>query len=231
MKWMTKRGYIRLFSYAIAVVAILAGFAIVNMNMAANYKAQLENNYQQSLNELSETMDSIETNLTKSIYSNSDKMLYEISSDLYSECTKAKDALSRLPVGQMNVLPGIVELRYCLNDGMAFSMLAGKQGLLIGMTSVMLLVVLVMLFTRKMTAWERVAWTLVLGGGVGNLIDRVLNGVVVDYINVLFMHFAIFNFADICVCVGVGLLLLVVLLDSCKKEKPAEQKADDDGAA
>lgn len=103
MKWMTKRGYIRLFSYAIAVVAILAGFAIVNMNMAANYKAQLENNYQQSLNELSETMDSIETNLTKSIYSNSDKMLYEISSDLYSECTKAKDALSRLPVGQMNL--------------------------------------------------------------------------------------------------------------------------------
>ncbi|HIY33910.1 MAG TPA: germination protein YpeB [Candidatus Eubacterium faecigallinarum] len=103
MKLMTKRGYIRLFSYSIAIVAVLAGFAIVNMNMAANYKAQLENNYQQSLNELSETMDSIETNLTKSIYSNSDKMLYEISSDLYSECTKAKDALSRLPVGQMNL--------------------------------------------------------------------------------------------------------------------------------
>ena len=41
-----------------------------------------------------------------------------------------------LPVGNMDVLPGIVELRYCLNDGMAFSMLAGKQTLLIGMTSV-----------------------------------------------------------------------------------------------
>lgn len=138
---------------------------------------------------------------------------------------------SLLPVGQMGVLPGVVELRYCLNDGMAFSMLAGKQGLLIGVTSVMLLAVLVMLFTRKMTTWERVSWTLVLGGGVGNLIDRVLNGVVVDYINVLFMHFAIFNFADICVCVGVGLLMLVVLLDSFKKEKPVEQKADGDGAA
>ena len=73
--------------------------------------------------------------------------------------------------------------------------------------------------------------TLILGGGVGNLIDRVLNGVVVDYINVLFMHFAIFNFADICVCVGVGLLMLVVLLDSFKKEETAKQKADDDGAA
>lgn len=100
---MTKRGYIRLFSYSITVVAVLAGFAIMNMNTAAGYKAQLENNYQQSLNELSETMDSIETNLTKSVYSNSDKMLYEISADLYSECTKAKDALSRLPVGQMNL--------------------------------------------------------------------------------------------------------------------------------
>ena len=135
------------------------------------------------------------------------------------------------PVGAMPVLPGIVELRFCLNDGMAFSMLAGKQALLIGVTSLMLLAVLIMLFVRKMPLAERIAWTLVLGGGVGNLIDRVLNGVVVDYINVLFMHFAIFNFADICVCVGVGLLMLVVLLDSFKKEKPAEQKADGDGAA
>lgn len=136
-----------------------------------------------------------------------------------------------LPVGNMDVLPGIVELRYCLNDGMAFSMLAGKQTLLIGMTSVMLVVVAAMLFARKMPVWERISWTLILGGGVGNLIDRVLNGVVVDYINVLFMRFAIFNFADICVCVGVGLLMLVVLLDSFKKEETAKQKADDDGAA
>ena len=136
-----------------------------------------------------------------------------------------------LPVGNMDLLPGIVELRYCLNDGMAFSMLAGKQGLLIGVTSVMLVAVLVMLFVRKMPLAERIAWTLVLGGGVGNLIDRVLNGVVVDYINGLFMHFAIFNFADICVCVGVGLLMLVLLLDSTKKDAPAQQKAEDDGTA
>ena len=68
-------------------------------------------------------------------------------------------------------------------------------------------------------------------GSMGNLIDRVLNGVVVDYINVLFMRFAIFNFADICVCVGVGLLMLAVLLDSFKKDKTAEPKADEDGAA
>lgn len=100
---MTKRSYIRLFSFAVAIVAVLGIYAIINMNNANNYKMQLENSYQQSLNELSETLDSIETNLTKSVYSNNDKMLFEISSDLYSECTKAKDALSRLPVGQMNL--------------------------------------------------------------------------------------------------------------------------------
>lgn len=100
---MTKRGYIRLFSYALTFTFILAGYAIVNMNTAKSYKLQLENSYQQSLNELSENLDSIETNLTKSIYSNSDKMLLEISRDLYSECTKAKDSLSRLPVQQMNL--------------------------------------------------------------------------------------------------------------------------------
>lgn len=100
---MTKRGYVRIFSYAAAVVMVLAGYAIMNMNMANNYKVQLENSYQQSLNELSESLDSIETNLTKSVYSNSDQMLYEISRDLFAECDEAKNALSRLPVGQMNL--------------------------------------------------------------------------------------------------------------------------------
>ena len=98
-------------------------------------------------------------------------------------------------------------------------MLAGKQKLLIAATSLMLLGVLWMLFARKLTPLERVAWTLVLGGGIGNLIDRIATGVVVDYINVLFMNFAIFNFADICVCVGVGLLMVWVLFDSYFKEK------------
>ena len=109
------------------------------------------------------------------------------------------------PVTAMPVIPGIVELRFVLNDGMAFSMLSGKQGFLIGVTSLALCVVAYLLFTGLL---------LVLAGGIGNLIDRALNGVVVDYINLLFMRFAVFNFADICVCVGVGLLILDVLLDS-----------------
>ena len=135
-----------------------------------------------------------------------------------------------LPKTAMTLIPGVLELRYFLNDGMAFSMLAGKQKLLIAATSLMLLGVLWMLFARKLTPLERVAWTLVLGGGIGNLIDRIATGVVVDYVNVLFMNFAIFNFADIWVCVGVGLLMVWVLFDSYFKEK-AEKSVKTESAA
>lgn len=68
------------------------------------------------------------------------------------------------------------------------------------------------------------------GRRIGNLIDRIATGVVVDYINVLFMNFAIFNFADICVCVGVGLLMVWVLFDSYFKEK-AEKSVKTESAA
>ena len=95
------------------------------------------------------------------------------------------------PVGAMPLIPHVVELRFVLNPGMAFSLLSGKQLFLISATSI----------------------ALILAGGIGNLIDRVLNGVVVDYINLLFMQFAVFNFADICVCVGVGLWVLEIFLE------------------
>ena len=124
-----------------------------------------------------------------------------------------------LPVGSMDVLPGVVELRYCLNDGMAFSMLAGKQGLLIGMTSVMLLAVLIMLFVRKMPLTERAAWTLVLGGGVGNLIDRVRLGYVVDMLDTMFMDFPVFNVADVFVVCGTVCALIYYLAFYSKSDE------------
>ena len=124
-----------------------------------------------------------------------------------------------LPKTAMTLIPGVLELRYFLNDGMAFSMLAGKQKLLIAATSLMLLGVLWMLFARKLTPLERVAWTLVLGGGIGNLIDRVLHGYVVDFFATTFVDFAVFNVADCFVCIGGALWVLAVLLAERKNKK------------
>ena len=118
------------------------------------------------------------------------------------------------PVGAMPLIPHVVELRFVLNQGMAFSLLSGKQLFLIAATSVALLLVAYALFFRSRGKHlQQAALILVLGGGIGNLIDRVLNGEVVDYINLLFMRFAVFNFADICVCVGVALWVLVIFLE------------------
>ena len=118
------------------------------------------------------------------------------------------------PMGVMPLIPNVVELRFVLNQGMAFSLLSGKQLFLILATSAALLLVAYVLFFRSRGKYlQQAALILVLGGGIGNLIDRVLNGQVVDYINLLFMRFAVFNFADICVCVGVALWVLVIFLD------------------
>ena len=131
------------------------------------------------------------------------------------------------PVGAMPLIPHVAELQFVLNPGMAFSLLSGKQLFLIIATSIALIFVAYGLFFRSRGKYlQQAALLLILAGGIGNLIDRVLNGEVVDYINLLFMRFAVFNFADICVCVGVALWVLVIFLDELHAENgqaPKEQ--------
>lgn len=134
-----------------------------------------------------------------------------------------------MPIGSAPLAPGFVELRYVLNDGMAFSMLSGRRWLLIAVTGAVLLVVALALLFRKMPRLERIVWMLILGGGLGNLIDRVRTGVVVDYLNFQFMEFPVFNFADICVCTGVGLLILSLVLDLVHERRNASEKAPGKG--
>ncbi|OUN40444.1 signal peptidase II [Faecalibacterium sp. An77] len=126
-------------------------------------------------------------------------------------------------VGSMPLIPHVIELRFVYNEGMSFSLLSGKQGFLIAATSIGLLAIAWWLFTRcRNDQLQRWAWILVLGGGIGNLIDRIAEGRVVDYLNLLFMDFAIFNFADICICVGMGLWILAVILEERRHPKGKE---------
>jgi len=122
------------------------------------------------------------------------------------------------PVESITLIPHVLELRFVLNQGMAFSLLSGRQLFLILTTTAALL-----LFRSRGKLLQQTAFILVLAGGIGNLIDRVLNGEVVDYINPLFIDFAVFNFADICVCVGVALWVLVILLEEVD-DKPSKER-------
>ena len=147
---------------------------------------------------------------------------------LVDQLIKLWATVELLPVGSKPFIPHVLEFYYLLNDGMSFSMLSGKRTLLVIVTGVMLAVLAGMLLLRKMPRLERAAWILVVGGGVGNLIDRIRTGVVVDYLNCLFI-----NFPDICICVGVGLLVLSLLLDMRREQKAKQQKgsAPTDGTA
>lgn len=100
---MTKRSYVRITSYIIFALVILIATTMVNTKNMTSYKNQLELSYQQSLAELSECLSEVNTDLTKSLYSNSSKELYNVSKDLYAQCATAKNAISRLPVSQMEL--------------------------------------------------------------------------------------------------------------------------------
>ena len=131
------------------------------------------------------------------------------------------------PVEAITVIPHVVELRFVLNQGMAFSLLSGKQLFLILATSAALLLVAYLLFFRSRGRYlQQAALLLILAGGIGNLIDRVLNGYVVDFFATTFMNFAVFNVADCFVCVGAALFVIAVLRQELNAKK--EQKAGTD---
>ena len=105
--------------------------------------------------------------------------------------------------GSEPFLPYIMDLTYVKNTGCAFSMLEEHTWLLT-LTSAVLSVVLAWAVGKKFFRHPlgRSALTLLLAGAVGNLIDRVAYGYVIDMFRTLFMDFAVFNVADICVVVG-----------------------------
>ena len=88
---MSFRNTIRLFSYAVCIVAVLAAYAIIGNNQSTAYKTKLEAVYQQSLMELSECLDSIETNLTKSGYAATPTMMATLSEDRSEERRVGKE--------------------------------------------------------------------------------------------------------------------------------------------
>ena len=119
----------------------------------------------------------------------------------------------------------VLNLYYCLNSGSAFSMMEGKTVFLIGITSLVIVALITGLLTKRIKrAPYVVAVSLIIGGGVGNLVDRVFNGgAVIDFIDVRIINFAIFNFADICAVVGGILLCLFVVIDEVKESRRKKQ--------
>ena len=131
----------------------------------------------------------------------------------------------------MPIIEGVIHFTYHTNDGIAFGMLGGARWLFMPVSIIAILAVGVYLFgglaENRLYA---VASAFIIGGGIGNMIDRTAFEYVVDFIDFRLIDFAIFNVADSFVCIGAGLLVLALVLDiinESKKSKENVTKSED----
>lgn len=121
-------------------------------------------------------------------------------------------------------LPGL-DLTFVKNTGAAFSMFSNQTWILTVFSAVVSVLLTVVLLRDLLPHWRaRLALSLLLGGAVGNFIDRLLLGYVTDMFATTFINFAVFNVADIGVVVG-GILLcihVILLWKDTPDEKPGE---------
>ncbi|MEE0776746.1 MAG: signal peptidase II [Bacillota bacterium] len=118
--------------------------------------------------------------------------------------------LTTMALGQSIPLVGILKLTYIQNTGAAFSLFHNASWFftVVSVITVILIVLALIFWNKPILRNYHLALSIVIGGAVGNLIDRVFRGFVVDFID--FTYFPVFNIADIAVCVGVALLALQI---------------------
>lgn len=139
---------------------------------------------------------------------------------------QAVKLLCRGLAGSISLIPGVLALKYAENTGMAFSLFSGRAWAL-GVVSILCVLVGWSVLRRyHLGPLSRVAAMLMLGGAVGNMIDRFLRGYVVDMFEVLFVDFAIFNVADAALTVGAVLIAASLLFrpDEWREAQWKQQK-------
>ncbi len=135
---------------------------------------------------------------------------------------------SLMPVGTMKFIHigdfKIFDLTYLENRGAIFGSMQGQRWFLVGFTSIILVVgIIAMFMTIKRSKLLSTAICLFVAGGIGNLIDRVRFGYVVDMFELKLFRFAIFNFADICVTVAFVMMLIYGIFIDPKIEKAKKE--------
>ena len=131
------------------------------------------------------------------------------------------------PVGSVPLWQGVLHLTYLQNKGAAFGMLANHRAIFMIASTLGILGFLFYLFGKKeQEKLLDIGLAMVIGGGIGNMIDRIFLGYVVDFIDFALIDVAIFNGADAFVCVGAGIMILAMILEIFKERKNHEQNID-----
>lgn len=124
------------------------------------------------------------------------------------------------------IIKDILHLTYLENEGAAFGMLKNNRWvfLVISTVAIIGLIIYLVKYPPK-NKWLIFGLSFIVGGGIGNMIDRLLLGYVVDFIDFRVINFAIFNGADSFVCIGAVLVLIYVFFFS-EEKKEVKNDAD-----
>ena len=145
----------------------------------------------------------------------------------FDQITKYFASLKLADGSVAKFIPGVVQFKYAENTGMAFSMLSGARWVFIALTVVVCVGVFYFLFSNRCkNLWLYWSLGVILSGGIGNLIDRIRFGYVVDFIEPTFVNFAIFNIADCAVTCGAVVLVGYLLYDAFKDLKKPKENSD-----
>lgn len=114
-------------------------------------------------------------------------------------------------IGTVPVIEDIFHLTYVQNRGMAFGLLGGGRIFFI-ISTIVIIAVLALLYSKTekecRSIWLKAGMSLVLSGAIGNLVERIFKGYVVDFLDFRIINFPVFNIADIAVCVGAAMLVI-----------------------
>ena len=119
------------------------------------------------------------------------------------------------PIGTYPVIQDVLHFTYLENRGAAFGSFEGNKFILIFVSGIILFVSFFLISTKKIqNIFYKICFSFVISGGIGNLIDRIFRGYVVDYIDFRIINFAVFNFADILISLSsISLIIYIVFFE------------------
>lgn len=119
----------------------------------------------------------------------------------------------------ITIIKDFFYITFAKNTGVAFSFLEGKVPLIIIMTSIIIILILKYIKSTNPNKYESISYGLILGGAIGNLIDRIIYGYVIDFLdfNIFGYPYPIFNLADTAIVIGVIALIILSLIEEKRK--------------
>ncbi len=129
------------------------------------------------------------------------------------------------PIPTFPLIEGVFHFTFLKNYGAAFGMLSENRWVFMSISTLAIIALTIFLYMRKAPNFlYALAISAIISGGIGNMIDRIALGYVVDFIDVRLINFAIFNVADCFVTVGSIGLIILLLLDIIKDSKKEREK-------